>query len=55
MNDSSDGAGSKASTTGLSEGCVARREVRTERRAGLDSEAGIQCVSHLVCVTEYEL
>lgn len=53
MTNSSDGAGSKASTTGLSEGCVARREVRTERRAGLDSDAGIQSVRRLLCVIEY--
>lgn len=39
MNDSSDGAGRRARTAGLSVGCVARSEVRMERRAGLESEA----------------
>lgn len=40
VNDSSDGAGSRERTTGLSEGCVASSEVRTERSAGFESEAG---------------
>lgn len=46
VNDSSDGAGRRDRTTGLSEGCVARSEVKTERRAGLESEADevqVQC------------
>lgn len=39
VKDSSDGAGRRESTAGLSEGCVARREVRTESSAGFDREA----------------
>ena len=42
VKDSSDGAGRRESTTGLSEGCVARSEVRTERSAGFESEAGVK-------------